>query len=57
MIQKLSSSLRQLTKKNVRFFDLHEYQSKEVMHKFNVKAQYGVLATSAEEAFTGAKKL
>lgn len=48
MIQKVSSSFRQLTAKNVRFFDLHEYQSKDVMHKFNVKAQWGILATTPE---------
>lgn len=33
-----------------RFFDLHEYQSKELMAKFKVTVQKGGIATSPEEA-------
>ena len=34
----------------VRFLNLHEYQSKEVMEKFNVVVQKGDVADSAEKA-------
>jgi succinyl-CoA synthetase beta subunit len=35
----------------VRHLNLHEYQSKEVMDRFNVKTQKGKMAESAEEAY------
>lgn len=40
-----------------RFFDLHEYQSKDLMRKYGVLVQRGAIATSAEEAYQVAKDL
>lgn len=40
-----------------RFFDLHEYQSKDVMRKFGVLVQKGDIATTPEQAEEVAKKL
>ena len=40
-----------------RFFDLHEYQSKDLMRKFGVLVQRGDIATTPEQAFTVAKNL
>jgi hypothetical protein len=33
-----------------RFFDLHEYQSKDVMRKFGILVQKGDIATTPEQA-------
>lgn len=41
----------------VRFLNLHEYQSKELMEKYNVRVQKGYVADSAEEAKEVADKL
>ena len=57
MISKLQGSFRQITSKNMRFFHFHEYQSKDLMHKFNVRAQYGIVAQNSEEAYVAAKNL
>lgn len=40
-----------------RFFDLHEYQSKDLMRKFNVKVQRGDIATNPEGAYKVAQDL
>lgn len=40
-----------------RFFDLHEYQSKDLMRKFGVLVQKGDIATTPEQAYTVAKNL
>ena len=40
-----------------RFFDLHEYQSKDLMRKFGVLVQKGEIATTAAEAEQVAKNL
>lgn len=40
-----------------RYFDLHEYQSKDLMRKFGVLVQRGDIATTPEQAFDVAKKL
>jgi succinyl-CoA synthetase beta subunit len=40
-----------------RFFDLHEYQSKDLMRKFGVLVQRGDIATNPEQAYTVAKNL
>jgi succinyl-CoA synthetase beta subunit len=40
-----------------RFFDLHEYQSKDVMRKFGVLVQKGDIATTPEQAEEVAKNL
>ena len=48
MISKLWSKpiYRGLTTNVKRFFDLHEYQSKDVMRKFGVRVQRGNIATN-----------
>mmetsp|Transcript_17791 Transcript_17791/g.26483 ORF Transcript_17791/g.26483 Transcript_17791/m.26483 type:complete len:423 (-) Transcript_17791:72-1340(-) len=48
------ASMPQLQK---RFFNLHEYQSKQLMDKFNVKNQRWQLAESAEQAEKAAESL
>lgn len=40
-----------------RFFDLHEYQSKDLMRKYGVLVQRGTTATTPEEAFKVAQDL
>ena len=52
MISKiLSRSLnRGLTLNIKRYFDLHEYQSKDLMRKYNILVQRGNIATTPEEA-------
>ena len=40
-----------------RFFDLHEYQSKDLMRKFGVLVQRGDIATTPEGAFKVAQDL
>ena len=44
-----------LTTKVRRFFDLHEYQSKDLMRKYGVLVQKGDIATTPEDAFKVAK--
>ena len=46
-----------LRKSLMKFFDLHEYQSKEIFRKNGLNVQGGALATSPEEAFKIAKNL
>lgn len=46
-----------LTTNIKRFFDLHEYQSKDLMRKFNIKVQRGNIATNPDMAFTVARDL
>ncbi len=41
----------------VRHLNLHEYQSKDLMKKFNVRVQRGIMASTAEEAEQAAKDL
>jgi len=41
----------------IRFLDLHEYQSKALMAKHNIRVQVGDVASTAAEALTVAKKL
>lgn len=40
-----------------RFFDLHEYQSKDLMRKYNILVQRGDIATSADQAMKVAQDL
>ena len=40
-----------------RFFDLHEYQSKDLMRKFGVLVQRGDIATTTEQAEKVARDL
>lgn len=40
-----------------RFFDLHEYQSKDVMRRFGVLVQRGDIATTPEQAEQVARNL
>ncbi len=40
-----------------RFLNLHEYQSKDLMNKFNVRVQRGIMADSAEKAEAAGKQL
>ena len=58
----LSRALRPLFSKPLttplrRFFDLHEYQSKDLMRKFGVLVQRGDIATTPEAAYKVAKDL
>lgn len=46
---KLNRSV-QLSNTCKRFFDLHEYQSKDIMRKFNIRVQRGDIALTPEEA-------
>lgn len=60
MISKLiTKTLRAqpLTLNIKRYFDLHEYQSKDLMRKYGVLVQRGTTATTADEAFKVAKDL
>lgn len=59
MISKIWSQpvYRGLTTNVKRFFDLHEYQSKDLMRKFSVKVQRGNIATNADMAYTVAQDL
>lgn len=41
----------------VRHLNLHEYQSKNLMSKYNVRVQKGLTASTPEEAEAAAKKL
>lgn len=40
-----------------RYFDLHEYQSKDLMRKYGILVQRGDIATTPEQAFKVAKEL
>lgn len=40
-----------------RFFDLHEYQSKDLMRRYGVLVQKGTTATTPEDAYKVAKDL
>lgn len=40
-----------------RFFDLHEYQAKDLMRKYNIHVQKGEIAQTPEQAATAAAKL
>ena len=40
-----------------RFFDLHEYQSKDLMRNYGVLVQRGTTATTPDEAYKVAKDL
>lgn len=55
VIQPLFS--KSLTTNVRRFFDLHEYQSKDLMRKFGVLVQKGDIATTPQQAYDVAKKL
>lgn len=60
MIQKIfNNAVRSqgLTLNLKRFFDLHEYQSKDLMRKYGVLVQRGTTATTPDEAFQVAKEL
>ena len=48
---------RQLTTTIRRFFDLHEYQSKDLMRSFGVLVQKGDIATTPEVAYQVAQNL
>lgn len=48
---------RGLTLNVKRYFDLHEYQSKDLMRKYGVLVQRGTTATTADEAYKVAKDL
>lgn len=53
----LLSRSQNLTKTVKRFFDLHEYQSKDIMRKYGILVQKGDIATTPEQAESVAKKL
>ena len=59
MISKVVSSAlnRTLTFNMKRYFDLHEYQSKDLMRKYNILVQRGSTAVTADEAWQVAKDL
>lgn len=40
-----------------RYFDLHEYQSKDLMRKYNILVQRGDIATTPEQAMKVAQDL
>ncbi len=44
-------------KRETRTMNLHEYQGKEILNSFGVQIQRGIVATTASEAVTAAKKL
>lgn len=46
-----------MKKSTMKFFDLHEYQSKMIFRKYGLNVQGGDLATSTEEAYNIAKRL
>ena len=53
MISKIYSKFGGLKNVNYvakRFFDLHEYQSKDIMRKFGVRVQKGDIALTAADA-------
>lgn len=48
---------KQLTTSVRRYFDLHEYQSKDLMRKYGVLVQRGDIATTPQQAYQVAKDL
>lgn len=46
-----------LSQKQKRFFDLHEYQCKDLMRNYSIRVQKGEIALTAEDAKTVAAKL
>lgn len=50
MISRLSKRFVTLSNKAVKNFDLHEYQSKDLMRKFHVKVQRGEIALNPKDA-------
>jgi succinyl-CoA synthetase beta subunit len=48
---------RALTRVFKQFFDLHEYQSKDLMRKFKIRVQKGSIALNPETAYEVATKL
>jgi succinyl-CoA synthetase beta subunit len=46
-----------MTKGSSKFFDLHEYQSKIMLRKYQLRVQNGDVATTSEEAFNIANNL
>lgn len=60
MLKKSISSFQKtarLFNQNRRFFDLHEYQSKDIMRKFNITVQKGEIALDPQTAKAVAAKL
>ena len=59
MISKFVSSTlnRTLTYNVKRYFDLHEYQSKALMRKYDILVQRGNTAVTADEAYKVGKEL
>lgn len=53
----LSRQGQGLTRTIKRYFDLHEYQSKDIMRKYGILVQKGDIATSPEQAEKVAKGL
>ncbi len=41
----------------VRYLNLHEYQSKDLMEKFGVRVQNGAMASTPDEAYNVAKNI
>lgn len=54
---KFSRNNRSLTKLAKYFFDLHEYQSKDIMRKYKIRVQKGDIALDPETAFKVATTL
>jgi succinyl-CoA synthetase beta subunit len=52
MLSKLFNfrNISSLSNKSKKFFDLHEYQSKDIMRKFNIRVQKGEIALTPAEA-------
>jgi succinyl-CoA synthetase beta subunit len=50
-------NLKNINYTSKRFFDLHEYQSKDIMRKYGVRVQKGEIALNENEAFKIAQKL
>lgn len=57
MFSKFTQPPRALTRVFKQFFDLHEYQSKDLMRKFNIRVQKGAIALNPETAYQVATKL
>merc|ERR1711916_36482 len=56
-IGSIRNSLSQTSTIHKRFFDIHEYQSKQLMDKYGVRVQKWGLVNSADEALGVANKL
>ena len=57
MFSKFTLTSRSLSRASKRFFDLHEYQSKEIMRKYKIRVQKGDIALTPETAYQVAAKL